>query len=905
MSRGSKLNDEKERMNAIRRYKILDTQEEQEFDDIVELASQICETPIALLTLLDEDRQWFKAKKGINIKESSREIAFCAHTIEQDDLMIIQDTQTDDRFKENPFVISDPFMRFYAGMPLTTADGYKLGALSVADKIPRQLSKEQLDSLRRLGNQVIKLLTLRHSIIKLEESTEKISYLANLVEQTGDAIVSINDKLKILGWNKGAEILFGFRHTEAIGKSLSIIKKNISAKEKEIFASTDFVRVELLLQKRSGANICVLASITPIKNKENSITSRVLQFRDISDRKKLENDLHQTNKELQERVEEKTSEIRNIIERVSDAFIAFDHNFNLTYANKRARHILRNLKDDPEGKTIWKKFPEPIGATLKNICEKAMNDQEYSYKEIFDPIGKNWYESHIYPSPTGVSLHFHKITERKEAEESLRIAEERFRAIYENALVGIYQATVDGKFITLNPSMAKIFGYSSEKEMMEAVTNIGGQLFVNPNERLELRSAIAKHGLVKNFESRMIKKDKSIIWIQAQIKAIKNNKGEISYFEGIVKEITERKYAEEQIIKEKEFSEAIINSLPGIFYLFDTEGQFLRWNRNLEQVTGYSSEEITKMDPLDFFDEEEKPKIAQNIKKAFSEGMTEVEAHLLTKTGKKIPYYFNGWKAFFNNQLCLIGMGMDATEQKQSQEKLKLQFDELTKINHELDQFVYSVSHDLRAPLLSILGLTNVATLENPPPHVQKYFNMIQDRVNRLDLFIKNILDYSRNTRLELNIERVDFHHLIKDIEDHLLLIDEFENLDIQIRINENIPFYSDPMRLSIILNNLIVNAIKYQDFNKPHSWLKIYIKTSKTKALLKLEDNGIGIAKDQLVKIFNMFYRASTLSQGSGLGLYITQETIHKLGGSVSVDSQPGKYTVFEIELPNLEKRE
>jgi anti-sigma regulatory factor (Ser/Thr protein kinase) len=173
--------DEAGRLKALRQYRILDTEPEQAFDDLTLIASQICGVPIALISLVDEDRQWFKSRVGIEARESARSISFCSHAILQDGIFTIPDASKDERFCNNPFVKSNPGIRFYAGAPITTQEGYALGTLCVIDYVPRKLSDEQIKALEALERQVSAQLELRRNLDELRVALDGIDTLSALV----------------------------------------------------------------------------------------------------------------------------------------------------------------------------------------------------------------------------------------------------------------------------------------------------------------------------------------------------------------------------------------------------------------------------------------------------------------------------------------------------------------------------------------------------------------------------------------------------------------------------------------------------------------------------------------------------------------------------------------------------
>jgi signal transduction histidine kinase len=222
---------------------------------------------------------------------------------------------------------------------------------------------------------------------------------------------------------------------------------------------------------------------------------------------------------------------------------------------------------------------------------------------------------------------------------------------------------------------------------------------------------------------------------------------------------------------------------------------------------------------------------------------------------------------------------------------------ELQKVNEALDRFVYSVSHDLRSPLSSILGLINLANLTKDPEELNQIIKMIQGRVMAQDNFIREIIDYSRNARTETVLEPIVLKKLVDEVIETLKFDGLADKIEFRKEIPEDFILTSDKIRLTVILSNLIGNAIKYHDLKKESPFIQIGFDVERRS--LYVEDNGSGVMPQHQQKIFNMFYRGSDRVTGSGLGLFITKEAVSKLGGAINLKSVYGEGSTFTVIFP------
>jgi signal transduction histidine kinase len=234
---------------------------------------------------------------------------------------------------------------------------------------------------------------------------------------------------------------------------------------------------------------------------------------------------------------------------------------------------------------------------------------------------------------------------------------------------------------------------------------------------------------------------------------------------------------------------------------------------------------------------------------------------------------------------------------------LRKQNEDLIKINKELDAFAYRISHDLRSPLSSILGLIELARTDGHNSKEQtNYFEIIEQNIVRLDSTLREILDYYRNARGEVMIEEVNMEKIINQGFECLKFVSGFNDIEKLVHVVQKTILQSDAYRWSVIISNLISNGFYYRDASRPDQVINISVIIDCDRAVFEIRDNGIGIHEDQLPKIFDMFYRATEKSRGVGLGLYIVKEMIEKMNGNINVVSVYGKGTTVQVSIPNCE---
>jgi PAS domain S-box-containing protein len=514
----------------------------------------------------------------------------------------------------------------------------------------------------------------------------------------------------------------------------------------------------------------------------------------------------------------------------------------------------------------------------------------------------------------------HDITERILAQEALRESEEKFsKVFYASPIPLSINRVSDGRYVEVNGSFLERSGYQRQEVIGRTAQEMG--VWVNPAEREKMMRTLHEQGSLRNFEGQFRTKSGEIgtALLFREIIEIAGEK----HFIGSSLDITERKQIEEAVLKERDFSDAMLNSLPGIFYFYDQTGKFLRWSQTLETVSGYSAKEIAQMKPLDFFEEREKSYVAQSIREVFETGESSGETNFVSKNGKRTPYYFTGTRIEIENVPYLIGMGIDISQRKRAEEELR-------QLNLELEQritarteelaaamtraqesdriksaFLATMSHELRTPLNSIIGFTGVILrgLAGPLNEEQnKQLNMIHDSAYHLLALINDVLDISKIEAGQLEIFKrpFDMRQAVESVLRIVQPLADKKNLQLVTSIGASVnTINNDRRRVEQVLINLVNNAIKFAERGEVSIKCQIrdgWLETS-------VSDSGIGIKPEDLDRLFKPFQQIDTGlargHEGTGLGLAICKRLVTLMSGEISVESQWGIGSTFRFTLP------
>ena len=383
-------------------------------------------------------------------------------------------------------------------------------------------------------------------------------------------------------------------------------------------------------------------------------------------------------------------------------------------------------------------------------------------------------------------------------------------------------------------------------------------------------------------------------------------------------DITDRELARRDLEAEKLFSEAMLASLPGVAYLFDETLRFRRWNTNFEAVTGYSHEEFAGLSPLDLFRGPDQARVAERIGEVFTTGQSSVEAELVAKDGARIPYFFTGCQVEIEGEQFLIGVGIDVTERRRAQRELaelNVQLEQritertrelahtveqLEAANKELESFSYTVSHDLRAPLRAIDGFSRILVDEHGERlegEARRYLQIVRENTRNMGLLIDDLLAFSRLSRQAMHTEPVRFAELVSEAWSDLEPERGGRRIELAVGGLPTVP--GDPRLLKQVLLNLLGNAIKFTR-TREVAHIEVGVQVLNDDTVVFVRDNGVGFDmryKDKLFGVFQRLHRADEF-EGTGVGLAIVARIVHRHGGRVWAEAEPGNGATFFLSF-------
>ncbi len=481
------------------------------------------------------------------------------------------------------------------------------------------------------------------------------------------------------------------------------------------------------------------------------------------------------------------------------------------------------------------------------------------------------------------------ISDRKRAELALKESEKRFRQMFEQSAMGMAQISAEGIFINTNHKLREILGYTSTALRKMNFPDIVDPEYLDEH-RNQVRDFLRRRTSHHVYDIKLKRQNGESIWSRITTSYHKTE-DDNAYFIAVIEDITEKKEIEASLIQALNIFE---NNQSGIYiyHLEDPEDdrslRMVGANPASHKLTGVPVKEVIGKTLDENFPGLREKGIPQKYAEVIKTGIPITMEDLNYQDNRVIASGFSV-NAFPlpNNH---IGVSFEnITKRKIAEAELKIR-------NAELNNFVYKVSHDLRAPLSSIRGLIHLAKLEKGE---DEYLRRIGNSVEKLDEFIRNVLSHSRNLNTQTTIEYIDFKQMIKQCLKELDYLEGSKRIRKEIKVNAR-KFYGDPVRMLEIFRNAISNAIKYQDFDKKDPFVSIKINVTAKYADIEISDNGIGIEKAHINKIFDMFYRASEQSEGSGIGLYILDQAVKKLNGTLAIKSRHLKGTTLSLTIPN-----
>lgn len=732
-----------------------------------------------------------------------------------------------------------------------------------------------------------------------------------MIEEVEDyAILLLNRDGQVETWNKGAQKIKGYTAEEIIGENFRIFySKSDQLKKKpemllEEAAQTGKAIDEGWRMRKDGTSFWGSVNITALHDDGKNVIGFTKVTRDLTERKNREEELEIKVAQRTHELQLSENKFRSLVENQYTIILLKNEKFETIYESPSSQQILGwtteeraaigsnelTHPDDRENLRLsMKRAYENPGVPVHLIVRSKHKNGNYITLEgvIVNKLND--------PNIKGIITNLHDITQRREAEEKSENNHNRLQQAQALAHVGSWQLDFATQLGTWSDETCRIYGLPVEENLQSysAWSN-----FIHPEDLERVKMLVEESMLTRSDSSifhRIVCRNGMIKHVLSEAKFEFDSKGNPIGLYGVVHDLTEKKAAEQQ----KEFldhnTKALINNTDDLMWSVDREMNLITCNQSFgEMFKLMTGEPLKPGDSVlsNLFSEEQLIRWNELYNRAFSgEIFKDVEYNdVPTESWSEISFYpiRNG-----NEIIGTACYGRDITELKQSADKL-------TKANKELETFIYKSSHDLRGPLSSLLGLITVAKMELKEEKTVKYLDAMTELTQKLDNVMTKLVKVMALNNMQLVLETVDMKVLLDEILHSLEFIKGFDRIKFNIDNQLNETIYTDRDSMFSIMLNLIENAVKYSRHELSDPEINVSIsKDDKNNVLIKVADNGIGIEEEAKDKIFDMFYRATNKSKGSGLGLYLVKSTIEKLGGTIALVDENNMKTTFKVKIP------
>ena len=876
--------DEGPRLAALERYRIVDSLREPEFDDIAELASVICGTPIALISFVDRSRQWFKSHIGFELTETAREVSFCGHAILSSNTMVIEDATRDVRFADNPLVTGNSGIRFYAGTPLRTPDKHEIGTLCVMDKIARKLSDEQRLALEVLSRQVISRLELRLRQRELEESEGRLKMVT---ENARIGLVILNIERKYIYANRSYGDILGIAVSNLVGMSVAEVLPDVyenQIKPRLDSAFTGKREAYELRRKQEGGEMRYIVRYEPMFE-SGAARFVVVTVTDVTE---------QMTALAAARLMEA------IVESSDDAIIGKNLDSIVTSWNPGAERIFGYAAAEMIGFPINKIIPldrndeEALiiaqlraGHSIKHFetvrvrRDGRLINVSVTASPIRDPSG----------AVVGASKIARDITDRMRIEEERRASDLRYRALFEYAPDGILIADSKSTYLDANASICQMLGYTRGEIVGMNATDI-----VASSELLNVKPALDKiqAGDAYRREWRLRRRDGT--QFPADIIAAQMPDGNIL---AMIRDVTQGKRAEAR------YRRLVDSNVQGVMF-WNAAGEVIGANDAFLSIVGYTRAEF---EGSRLVGKEITPPEFANLDRQAAQAIeaqsycAPYEKEFFRKDGSRAPVLI-GAAAFDDGSGDGICFVVDLSDRK----KIEKQFLRAQRME-SIGTMAGGIAHDLNNLLVPIMLGVDLLRQFSPDEESLPIIETIEQSATRGQHLVKQILSFARGA--EGSRIPVSLAHVVREVEE--IAISAFpRNITFDMRLPKDLWMVSaDPTQLNQVLLNLCVNArdampdggrieISLSNVEIDAQYAVMYQGVAPGRyVLMKVADTGQGIPKEIIDRIFEPFFTTKEIGKGTGLGLSTVMGITRSHGGFVNVYSEPGKGTIFKVHLP------